>query len=82
MLATFEMEKNADEFFHADEVRMLFPKSGQVKYGLVLRQIDDDDLYHQDDLPAEFRCEIDPNHLNVVWHPEGNKTKVESDKVR
>ncbi|VVC34822.1 Reverse transcriptase domain, partial [Cinara cedri] len=70
------MEKDDEKFFYEDEVAMVSPKSGLVKYGLVLttnRSRSENELMKS--VYNNF------NEIKVIWHPNGAEEIIPDDKV-
>lgn len=70
------MEKDDEKFFYEDEVAMVSPKSGMVKYGLIVttnRSRSETEL-------KKTSCK-NPNDVKVIWHPNGNEEILSDDKV-
>lgn len=70
------MEKDEEKFFYEDEVAMVSPKSGLVKYGLVLttnRSRSENELKK-----STYKS---PNEIKVIWHPYGTEEILSDDKV-
>lgn len=71
------MEKDDEKFFYEDEVAMVSPKSGLVKYGLILttnRTRSETELKK-----SSFK---NPNEIKVIWHPNGTEEIISDNKVR
>lgn len=72
------MEMEDEKFFYEDEVAMVSPKSGLVKYGLVLttnKTRSDDELKMMNKYKSH-------NDIKVMWHPNGAEEIILDDKVK
>lgn len=70
------MEKDDEKFFYEDEVAMVSPKSGLVKYGLVLTT-----NRTRSETELKKSSYKSPNEIKVIWHPNGNEEIISDDKV-
>lgn len=69
------MENDDEKFFYEDEVAMVSPKSGLVKYGLVLTTDKS-----RSEIELQNTCN-NPNEVKVIWHPKGGEEIIPDDKV-
>ncbi|XP_050432797.1 (E3-independent) E2 ubiquitin-conjugating enzyme-like [Adelges cooleyi] len=69
------MDKDDEKFFYEDEVAMVSPKTGLVKYGLVLNT---NGSRTESELKKSSKSS---NHIKVMWHPNGNEEIMSDDKV-
>lgn len=70
------MEKDDEKFFYEDVVSMVSPKSGLVKYGLVVST-------HKSRTENNLKKSGSKNSkaIKVIWHPNGIEEIVSEDKV-
>lgn len=71
------MEMEDEKFFYEDEVAMVSPKSGLVKYGLVLTT---NKTRSEDELKMMNKYKSQ-NDIKVMWHPNGAEEVILDDKV-
>lgn len=70
------MENDDEMFFYEDEVAMKSPKSGLVKYGLVLTT-----NRARSEIELKKSTYKQPNEIKVIWHPAGVEEVIPDDKV-
>lgn len=70
------MESDDEKFFYEDEVAMVSPKSGLVKYGLVLSTDKS-----RSEIELKTSTCINPNEVKVIWHPNGAEEIIKNNKV-
>lgn len=70
------MEKDEEKFFYEDEVAMVSPKSGLVKYGLVLTT-----NRSRSETELEKSSYKNLDEIKVMWHPNGADEVISDDKV-
>lgn len=70
------MEKDDEKFFYEDEVATVSPKTGLVKYGLVLTT-----NRSRTEMELKKMSFKSPNDIKVIWHPNGNEEVLSEDKV-
>lgn len=70
------MEKDDEKFFYEDVVAMVSPKTGLVKYGLVV-------ITNRSRTENELKKCVSKNlnDIKVIWHPNGVEEIVSEDKV-
>lgn len=71
------MEMEDEKFFYEDEVAMVSPESGLVKYGLVLTT---NKTRPENELNIMNKYKSH-NDIKVMWHPNGTEEIILDDKV-
>uniref|UniRef100_A0AAG5CNL6 UBC core domain-containing protein n=1 Tax=Anopheles atroparvus TaxID=41427 RepID=A0AAG5CNL6_ANOAO len=68
-------EELENQYFYEDEIVCLTPKSGHVKFGLVLDNYDDsEEETPEDDAPKR-------GEIRACWHPDGREEIIKQRKV-